>query len=506
MSKKLVKVSFGVTIVMLIGSLLSFVKEAMIANYYGVSAEVDAYTIAIQIPVMLFSFISVAVQSVVIPVFSDIWYNKSEQEASKYLDNLITVLFIATAAMCVLGITLAEPIVYLFAPGFQTRTHALAVELLRITFPSIIFSVICHVMVAVLNVYKKFVLNSVAIYFTNITIILCIVFLHGKYGIVAACGGQLVGDGLKCGFVVLLARRFYKYRFGFNFKHPEVLKTMKQSVPVLWSMSVAEINAIVNRIVGSFLFTGAIAALSYSGKISSFMMQLFVSAIATIVYPLYAESAAKNDISQLGNRINSTISAYSLFIFPLSLGVIIFREEVIDLVFGRGAFNLEAIAQTKELLGIYAAGMLFMAFRATLTNVFYSMNDTKTPAVNASIGAALNIVLNLSLPFVLGINGLALSTTITAIYVTSSLMWQMIKKYKEINMKVFFSNLKGIVISGMMMLAFILVFHHLADSWSPIMTFTVGTAIGIVVYLMCVLILKVPVAKQIVTMLISKSN
>ncbi len=504
MSKKLVSASFGITFVMFIGSLLSFVKEAAIANYYGVSAEVDAYTIAIQIPVLLFSFISVAVQSVVIPIFSDLWYNKSEQEASKYIDSLIMVLLCLTAGTCVIGEVLAGPFVYLFAPGFDAHTHELSVELLRITFPSIIFSVICQVLIAVLNVHKQFVLNSFAIYFTNITIIVCVVLFHVKFGIAAACGGQLVGDSLRCGYVILLARKFYKFHFAFDFKHPAVVKTLQNSVPVLWSISIAEVNAIVNRMVGSFLFAGSIAALSYSGKINTFLMQFFVSAIATIVYPLYAESAAKNNIAQLNKRINSTISAYSLFIVPLSLGLIVFRGEVIDLAFGRGAFDKEAIGLTKDLLGILAVGMLFMAFRSTLTNVFYSLNDTKTPAVNASIGAGLNIVLNLTLPLVLGINGIALSTTITAVYVTSVLMWKMIKKFNEINMSEFFSSLKGIVLAGLIMFVCVLAFHHFVTGWSTSVTFTVGVCLGIMIYLISVLLLKVPVAKQILNMLTSK--
>lgn len=504
MSKTLVKASFGVTIVMFIGSLLSFVKEAAIANYYGLSAEVDAYTIAIQIPVILFSFISVAVQSAVIPIFSDLWYNKSEQEASKYINSLIMVLLCITSGICVIGEALAGPLVYLFAPGFETQTHDLSVNLLRITFPSIIFSVICQVLIAVLNVHKLFVLNSFAIYFTNITIILCVVLLHDKFGIAAACGGQLVGDFLRCGYVILLARQFYRFNISFDFKHPAVVKTLKSSVPVLWSISIAEVNAIVNRMVGSFLFAGSIAALSYSGKINTFLMQFFVSAIATIVYPLYAESAAKNNVAQLNKRINSTISAYSLFIVPLSLGMIVFRGEVIDLAFGRGAFDEAAIGLTKDLLGILAVGMLFMAFRSTLTNVFYSLNDTKTPAVNASIGTGLNIVLNLTLPLVFGINGIALSTTITAIYVTSALMWKMIKNIKEINMSEFFSNLKGIVLAGLIMFVCVLVFHHFVIGWGAIVSFTVGVSLGIVVYLISILLLNVPVAKQILSMLTSK--
>lgn len=506
MSNKLLKASFGITLVMLVGNLLSFVKEAAIANYFGVSAEVDAYAIAIQIPVLLFSFISVAVQSVVIPIFSDIYYNKSEREATKYIDNLITFLFFGTVIMAVVGVLLASPIVYLFAPGFDAPTHEMSTNLLRITFPSIIFAIICQVLIAVLNVHKQFVANSFAIYFTNVTLIFCVIFLHSKFGIAAACIGQLLGDGLRCAYVVLLARRFYKYRLGFNFRHTDVIKTLKMSFPVLWSMSVAETNAIVNRMVGSFLFAGSISAISYSSKINSVLLQLFVSAIATIVYPLYAESSVKGDIAQLNRRVNSTISAYSLFVVPLAFGLIVFRKEVIEFAFGRGAFNQDAIELTQGLLGIYAVGMLFMAFRSTLNNVFYSMKDTKTPAVNASVGAILNIVLNLTLPYFLGVKGIALSSTITAIYITSSLMWKMVKKFNEIDMTLFFENIKRIIPAGVIMFVGVGVFHYFMNGQNSLLVFSIGGFIAVAIYLVSVLMLKVPVATQIMNMLISKKK
>lgn len=506
MVNKLLKASFGVTLVMLVGNLLSFVKEATIANYFGVSAEVDAYAIAIQIPVLLFSFISVAVQSVVIPIFSDIYYKRSEQEAKTYIDNLITILFFGTVLLAVVGVILADPIVYLFAPGFENSTHELSVNLLRVTFPSIIFGIICQVLIAVLNVHKQFVANSFAIYFTNVTIILCVIFLNGRFGIVAACIGQILGDGLRCAYVVLLARRFYKYRLGFNFRHQDVLKTLKMSLPVLWSMSVAETNAIVNRMVGSFLFAGSISAISYSSKVNSVLLQFFVSAIATIVYPLYAESSAKGDIVQLNRRVNSTISAYSLFVVPLALGLIVFRKEVIELAFGRGAFNKDAIELTQGLLGIYAIGMLFMAFRSTLNNVFYSMKDTKTPAVNASVGALLNIVLNLTLPYFLGVKGIALSSTLTAVYITSSLMWNMMKKNEAIDMKVFFTNIWRIVLSGVIMFIAISLFHHFMNELNSLLMVSLGVLIAVIIYSICVIAFRVPVAIQIIGMLISKKK
>ena len=63
------KTSVVVSVIMTIGYLISFLKEAVIANFFGVSADVDAYSISIQIPVTLFSVVAVAIRSVVIHLF-----------------------------------------------------------------------------------------------------------------------------------------------------------------------------------------------------------------------------------------------------------------------------------------------------------------------------------------------------------------------------------------------------------------------------------------------------
>ena len=87
----LAKTSFWITLLLVVGYIIAFVKESFIANYFGVSNFVDAYNIAIQIPVIIFSFVSVAIKSVVIPVYSDIYYNKSIQEANKFASSFITL-------------------------------------------------------------------------------------------------------------------------------------------------------------------------------------------------------------------------------------------------------------------------------------------------------------------------------------------------------------------------------------------------------------------------------
>lgn len=501
MANKMLKASFGVTLVMVVGYIVSFLKESVIANYYGVSSDVDAYTIAISIPVELFTFVTVAIQSVVIPIYSEFLYNKGLKDANGYIDKLISLLLLGSIVLIMIGEVAADGFVFLFAPGFSSDVHNLSTQLLRIVFPSVLFSVICQVLVALLNVHKQYVINSFAIFFLNVFTIASVALYHSAYGIYAAAIGQLIGNIAKCLFVVFLARKYYRYAFHFTLKDDSVKDTMKKSIPVFWSMSIAEINTMINKVVASFLFVGSISALTYASKINTVLMHLFVSAIATIVYPMYAESTAKKDMEQLNRRINITISGYSLFVIPLMVGLLVFKEDIVKVAFGRGVFDADAVFLTQNILGYYTIGLLFMSIRSTITNVFYSLQDTKTPSINATWGAIINVVLNVTLPFFMGVQGLALASSLTAMYITSRLLILLVKKHPEIQLEFFFTNLKGISLSSVVMFGALFILQQFVVIGNSYVNLAIGASLGIIVYFASLVLLRVPMVKLLISMI-----
>ena len=488
-----VKSVAGVSIVMVLGYLLSFAKEAIIANYYGVSEDVDAYTIAIQIPVLLFAFISVAIRSVIIPIYSDILFKQNKLVADEYVSRLITIIAVVAIVAIFIGELFSSQLIYLFAPGFNEYTHVLSTKLLRLTFPIIIFTSIQQVLIAMLNVHKKFIAPTFAVYFLNIGLICCIVILHAKYGIAAACIGQIVGEITSFLFVVLLSKKIYHFHFAFKIKDTETVKTLKMTVPVLWSISIAEVNAVVNRMIGSFLCVGSISALSYASKINSIVMSFFVSALTTVVFPMLAESSSKDNRKQLNDRTNIALTIFSLLVIPLMFGVFLFKREIVSVLFERGNFNAEAVETTQALLGIYSIGLLFMAFRSTVTNVFYSLKDTRTPAVNATWGAVINIILNIVLAYFMGVDGLALATSITAIFITSRLLYQLIKNNSGMNLLMLMDNAKGIILSSIIMFVVIWGLKNYIVIHSPLLRLSLGAVAGIIIYAVCLIIFKVPI-------------
>lgn len=498
MKGNIVRTSALVTVILFIGYVIAFLRESIIAYFFGISADVDAYTIAIAIPVNLFSIVTISVQSIIIPIYSRLLYQTSysNSERANYLNSLISIVIILSVLLVCLFELFSGPIAYLFAPGLTEETHLFVVKQLRLVLPTIIFSLLCYVYTGVLNVHKSFAIPALTVWLLNLGVIFAIIILHEKLGILSACIGQIFGCVLQYIVLFFYSRRHIHFKFTLDFKSPFILETGGKIIPIIWSTGVAEINTIVNRAVASLLFVGAVSALNYSSKINAVLITFFTSAIATVVYPLYAESGAKNDITQLSNRLNLTLSAYTFFLLPLMSGVLCLKKELVSVAFGRGAFDASAINITQRLLGLYAIGIIFIAFRETLTKVYYSLDDTSTPAKNATFGLILNIILSILLPYLIGVDGLPLASSISALFIAMLLVFHLLKKFNTINLSFFLDNIKKLLIPLSLMTFSVMLLRQYI-SLPDYLVLAIETLLGAFIYLLSSYFLKVPIAKQI---------
>lgn len=507
MGNKLIKTSFVVTIILFMGYIISFVKEMIIAGEFGVSSDVDAYTLAITIPVNLFAIIAVSIQPIVIPIYSKVLYGEGIDEAKKYIDSFISLIAVISIAFIILIEILAEPIAFLFSPGLDSETRELVVDLLRITSPTILFSLIDKIFVGVLNVHKSFILPSLAVYFLNLGIIVIIVVFHAKWGIFSACIGQVLGSIMQILFLIFVARNKYSYSINLKFSNKYLSQTLRNILPIILSTSISEINVMVNRAVASFLFAGAISALAYSNKVNYVLIMFCTSAISSIIYPMYAEAAVKKDMASLNSRINLTLSVYTYFLLPLMGEIFILKRELMDLAFGRGAFDQNAVDLTASLLGCYSIGIVFFALRETITKVFFSLEDTKTPALNSSVGLILNIVLSIILPYFLGVEGLALASSLSVAFISITLIIRLLSKFPNIiKLYVFVSNLKHMAVPLLIMMICTMSVYSLLIG-NPSMIIMGGcTFVGFLSYISASYFFKAPIFMLLANKLIHRTT
>ena len=103
---------------------------------------------------------------------------------------------------------------------------------------------------------------------------------------------------------------------------------------------------------------------------------------------MISKMVAEGNIKGLKISISEAISVINLLVVPATIGAMVFSKEIVTLLFGGGAFTLEAIEMTANALFYYSIGMIAFGLRNMLSNTFYALQDTKTPMINAPIAVA----------------------------------------------------------------------------------------------------------------------
>lgn len=488
-AKRLIKSSSGLGLLVVFGYALSFLKESGMAYYFGVSEDVDAYTIAIQIPIVLFSVFSVAIKSVLIPIYSECLYNEDRAESDSFVSNFISIVLLLSFSLAIIGVLFSPLLVSLFAPGFDTYRHDLAASILRISFITLFCTAFCEVVTGVLNVHKKFALPSLGTWIWNIAILLSLVLLSRNIGIYSVVIGNAVGLLLQFLYMFILLSKHIKYRFHVNFKDVRIVDASKKSVPVMLGIGAAEINRIVDRIMASFVGVGGISILNYASKLNTVFASVLDQTVSVVVFPSMSESAAKKQYSYLSSLSNKCLSAYLLILIPMALYIILYNNDIVSIAYGRGSFTADDVSLTGRVLLLLAIGLIFIPMRSILTNLFYSLGDTKTPSYNSIIGIIVNIVLNISLGIVWGINGLAIATSISYFVITILLAYNIRRFKTDISLSYFFKNLYKPIVAGLFLCASFLI-SDLLISPSVNIWKLVSLFISFIIYCIVLLLLR----------------
>lgn len=426
-SKQITKSALLMTVISFISLLFSFFQESVFAFFFGANSVTDAYTVATQIPITLFSIVSTAISTIVIPCYSKEYFGKGAKSARKYVSNLTTVICVVAIVFIIICEIFARPIMLVFAPGMEEETRTLAIECFRIVLPTVLFTGIMNINIGVLNVHKKFVLPALTSNILNLTFVVSIVILHSKFGIFAAIFGTVCGTLLELFYSIILRRGVMKYAFVFDLKDEVMKQSIKMMGPVFLGIGAAEINKVVDRIVSSYLQSGSITIMNYASKLSSAVSTLLINSIATVIYPRLSENGANKNDKGAVEVFSYSIKLFMVVIIPIIFGGVVLSKEIIKIIYYRGEFSLDDIDKTAPLFACYLVCLLFTAFRQTSSRVFYSYGDSKTPMYNSLIGIILNIILNIVLGHFFGAFGLVLATTVSTAFI-SFLLFYKIKK------------------------------------------------------------------------------
>ncbi|MCX7885279.1 MAG: murein biosynthesis integral membrane protein MurJ [Caloramator sp.] len=499
--KKVAKYSILVTILLTISKLVGFIREFLIAAKFGATRESDIFKIASTMPTVLFSCIAAALVTAFIPVFAGI--KRDSDRANDFFNNILNIILLICIILSIIGIVFSPQLTYMFASGFKGRDFDTTVYMTRILMPSIIFLGISGLYTGYLQSYDIFIQPTIASIVANFVIIAGILFFY-KYGIISAIIATFFGAVAQA-YTQRPYMKGYKYKFYINFKDINVQRILKLAVPTIISTAVSQINLMVGRNFASNLVAGSISVYDYSYKINSIINLVFITSITTVLYPSLTEKYATGKFDEFKDMILKSINLILIVAIPFILGVYALSTPVVMLLLEHGKFDRNATLTTSMCLKFISFSALGYSLIDIFSRIFYSAKDTVTPMINGFINVGINVLLIFLLVPRFKISGLALSTTLSTLIISTVMFIEIIRKIKYKN---YFKNIITLfktLLSGIIMAIIVGLVYRYMDNLiiggTLILTLkiAVSTVIGAIVYCVMLNLLKVEEFKLLIS-------
>ena len=257
--------------------------------------------------------------------------------------------------------------------------------------------------------------------------------------------------------------------------------------------------------LASTLNAGDISSMTYAFKLIMFMTGVLVVPLTTISFSKMSKQAANKNVSALIPQVRRSIALLAFVILPVVCIAGVCSEQVIRLAYGRGRFDEESVRLTGQVFLFYVIGVPFYSMRDLMNRVYHSMENTKTPMIIACISMALNIVLNLILRGVMGVNGLAFATSVAALIGCILLARGITQRIGRVFNRKFVLELAKIAFSSALALVASLCMSRLLPDWRgtlPVIGWLILVALpGAVVYILSCLALNVKQCGRILSIL-----
>jgi putative peptidoglycan lipid II flippase len=394
---------------------------------FGRDWHTDAYVSAFSIPDLIYFLASGgALSAGFVPVFTGYLTKGEDEKAMRTFRVLMTYLSLLLLSLIVAFEVLAPQLVALLFPGMvgDEQKFTLTVRLVRILLPAQFFFVLGSLFTGALWSLRYFAEPQVQSVLYNLFILFggilgaqfCAHWL-GK-GIEGMAIGALTGAAVGAGLVQ--ARKLWQvgmdFRPCFDWRDEGARQVLKLVIPVVFSLSVTQINAIIlPRSFSSLLPHGAATAVEMANRIMQLPVALFGASVGIALFPTLSALATKEAIDDLRRQVASGLRTVLFMTVPTAVLMAVLREPIVALFFEYGRWKSSDTQATALALLFYSFGVPAMSCQQVLARGFYALRDTWTPVWVGLLSFALAFILNAALvhsPLQQG--GLALAFSISA--------------------------------------------------------------------------------------------
>jgi putative peptidoglycan lipid II flippase len=274
-----------------------------------------------------------------------------------------------------------------------------------------------------LNSLHRFFIPALSPAMFNVATIVCaltlvpVMPLIGWPPITAIVIGSLVGGAAQLALQwPSLRSEGFRYRPVLDWKDENFRRVLVLMGPGTIGLAATQVNVLVNTVLATGEGTGAVSWLNYAFRLMYLPIGLFGVSIATATLPAVSRHVAMNDENSARGTVANGLSLMLMLNIPATVGLMALAPPIVKLIFERGAFTAADTAATAAAVQFYALGLIGYSVVRICSPVFYALGQNRTPVIVSGITVLANAALNVVLVGVMGYRGLALGTSIAALF------------------------------------------------------------------------------------------
>lgn len=409
--KTLLKTAGFMAAATFLAKLLGLVRDSLIAAFFGTGIQAEAYLTATRLPTTVFDLvIGGVISATFIPVFNTALKKEGRENAMLFANRFVGMILIICLAISAIGMVFSGPLVSFLAPDFDAERHELASQLTRIMFPMIIFTGLAFSFVGILQSFGEFNIPALMSLVSNVAVIIYFIIFGKKFGVYGLAVTMCIAWGLQVLIQIPSLKKFdYRFRPSINFRDPNIKRALSLALPMLVSTWVQPLYTVVNTRLASGIDKG-VSSLDYANRLYIVITGVFSFVITNLIFPKMSRANAGGDDKEAKQILKSSSMVIVLIVLPLTALFIILAEPIISVIYERGNFSHDDVVRCCTALSCYSTGMIGLAMNEVLSKGFFSMQNSKTPMINALLSMAANVALAYTLVNPLGISGLALAS------------------------------------------------------------------------------------------------
>lgn len=400
--------------------ILGFVRDVLLAQTLGAGIAADAFLVALKIPNLLRRlFAEGAFAAAFVPMFSQIHTLEGADASKAFAGRAMALLGLLLSVLTALALIAMPLVIWVLAPGFDPLDprRDLAIELARRTFAYALFVSLTALLAGVLNVLGRFAVPSLAPVILNLAMI-GVLLLGGSDPVIQArqlAWALPVAGLLQLGLVwMACARAGMVVAPSLDLRDRRLHRLGRRILPGLAGAGIYQVNVVVVTVMATALAPGAISFLYFADRLAQLPLGLIGIAISTALLPLVARRMAEGRLEEARAMRDQAVEVALLLTLPAAAGLTALALPIVQILFGRGAFDPAAATATASALQAFALGLPAAVLVRILASVFFARGDMRTPLLGATLALAVNIGVGVSLLAPLGHLGLAIAASLAS--------------------------------------------------------------------------------------------